>query len=67
MKKEITIKMIMACIIVCLFTMFGFEMAYNHLMYKDYSELYNEYIELEGKVEKLTNATINIQKYILNK
>lgn len=64
-ETKITSKLVMSCIIVCLFTMFMFEMAYCHLMYKDYSELYDEYIKLENKVDKLTKLTINTQSYIL--
>lgn len=64
-KVKITTKFIMSCIIVCLFTMFGFEVAYNHLMYKDYAELYDEYIKLENRVDHAIKSTIQVQKFVL--
>ena len=62
---KLTSKIVMSCVIVCLFCMLSFEMAYCHLMYKDYSELYEECIKLENKVDKITKITIDIYPYVL--
>lgn len=64
-KVKVTTKFIMSCIIVCLFCMFSFEMAYNHLMYKDYAELYDEYVKLENRVDHAIKSTIQVQKFVL--
>lgn len=62
---KITSKLIISCIIFSLFCLFSFEMAYNHLLYKDYEEIYNEITELENRVDRLIDTSITLQKYIL--
>ena len=64
-KIKITSKLIISCIISSLFCLFCFEMAYNHILYKDYEEVYNKILELENKVDRVMNTSITLQKYIL--
>lgn len=64
-KIKITSKLIISCIIFSLFCLFCFEMAYNHILYKDYEEVYNKILELENRVDRVMNTSITLQKYIL--
>lgn len=64
-KIKITSKLIISCIILSLFCLFSFEMAYNHILYKDYEEVYNKILELENRVDRVMNTSITLQKYIL--
>lgn len=65
-KIKITFKLIISCIIFSLFCLFSFEMAYNHLLYKDYKEVYDKTLELENRIDRVMNTSIILQKYILN-
>lgn len=64
---KITTKLLISIVIIDLFLMFCFELAYNHLMYKDYAEVYNEVMTMEKRVDMLMEVNIKLQNYIINK
>lgn len=67
MKQEIkiTTKLLISIVIICLLSMLTFEMAYNRLMYEDYSEMYNDIRTMENRVDRLIEINMKLQKYIL--
>lgn len=64
---KITVKLLISIAFVTLFFMFWFELAYNHIMYKDYTEVYEELQTMENRVDKLIEIDMQLQKYILEK
>ena len=62
---KVTIKLVISIIIISLFCLFCFELAYNKVMYKDYNELYIEYIQLEQRVDRVIDMNLKLTKYIL--
>lgn len=64
---KITTKLLVSIVFITLFFMFWFELAYNHLMYKDYAEVYNEVMTMEKRVDRLLEVNMKLQEYIINK
>lgn len=62
---KITTKLIITIIISGMFGMLLFEMAYCHLMYKDYKQIYDEVYQMQERVDKLIEINLDLQKYIL--
>lgn len=54
-EDKITVKFVISCVIISLFTMFCYELAYNMSLHDDYMEMYNKVLELENKVEVIEN------------
>lgn len=64
---KITTKLLISIALITLFFMFWFELAYNHLMYKDYAEVYEKVITMEKRVDMLIEVNMKLQNYIINK
>ena len=62
---KVTIKLVISIIIISLLCLFCFELNYNKIMYKDYNELYIEYIQLEQRVDRVIDMNLKLTKYIL--
>lgn len=67
MNKEIkiTTKLLISIAFINLFFMFCFEMAYNHIVYKNYSEVYEEVRTMENRVDKLIDMNLYLSNYII--
>lgn len=67
MNKEIkiTAKLLISIAFINLFFMFCFETAYNHIMYKDYAEIYEEVRTMENRVDRLIEMNLDLSNYIL--
>ena len=67
MNKEIkiTIKLLISIAFINLFFMFCFEIAYNHTLYKDYSEIYEEVRTMENRVDGLIKMNLDLSNYII--
>lgn len=67
MNKEIkiTMKLLISIAFINLFFMFCFETAYNHLLYKDYSEVYEEVRTMEDRVDRLIKMNLELSNYII--
>lgn len=55
---KITAKLIITIIIVSLLTMLCFELAYNRIVYKNYTELYNTMIKQEERLDRLYEVVL---------
>lgn len=64
-KIKITTKLIISCIIVGLCSLLVIEIIYNRLIYKDYSEMYNQMLIVEDRVDKLIEINVRLQNYII--
>lgn len=62
---KITQKLLISICFINLFFMFCFELAYNHMLYKDYSEVYSEVLQMENRVDKLIDLNLQLELYIL--
>lgn len=62
---KITIKLVISIIIISLLCLFCFELSYNKIIYKDYDELYNEYIKLEKRVDRVIDMNLKLMNKIL--
>lgn len=58
-------KIIISVIIIFLICMLGNEIAYNKMLYKDYSDIYNKLMATEEKYNKLSN--LYLQSIKINK
>ena len=67
MNKEIkvTTKLLISIAFINLFFMFCFEMTYNHIVYKNYSEVYEEVRTMENRVDKLIDMNLYLSNYII--
>lgn len=63
---KITSKLIITIIIVSLLCLFSFEMIYNRIVYKNYSELYQEYMQLENRVDTTIDLNFKLIHHILD-
>ena len=45
--------------------MFLFEFTYNHMIYKDYTKVYDEYIEVENRIDKVLDMNLKLTEYII--
>lgn len=64
-KIKITTKLIVSCIVVGLCSLLGIEIIYNRIIYKDYSEMYNQMLIVEDRVDKLIEINVRLQNYII--
>lgn len=62
---KITIKLVISIIIISLLCLFVFELGYNRSIYKDYNELYDKYMELEYRVDKVIDMNLKLTNKIL--
>ena len=60
---KITAKLIITIIIVSLLTMLCFELAYNRIVYKNYTELYNTMIKQEERLDRLYEVVLKLNTY----
>lgn len=62
---KLSLKLIISIIIISLFSMFLFEFTYNRMIYKDYTKVYDEYIEVENRIDKVLDMNLKLTEYII--
>ena len=62
---KLSLKLIISIIIISLFSMFLFEFTYNRMIYKDYTKVYDEYIEVENRMDKVLDMNLKLTEYII--
>ena len=62
---KVTIKLVISIIIISLLCLFCFELSYNRIICKDYGELYNEYMILEKRVDRVIDMNLKLTNKIL--
>lgn len=62
---KVTIKLVISIIIISLLCLFCFELSYNKIIHKGYDELYNEYIRLEKRVDRVIDMNLKLTNKIL--
>ena len=62
---KLSLKLIISIIIISLFSMFLFEFTYNSMIYKDYTKVYDEYIEVENRIDKVLDMNLKLTEYII--